>query len=29
MVIDIVDHAAGGITDKCTELASAFNAVEK
>ena len=29
VVIDIVDHAAGGITDKCTALASAFNAVEK
>ena len=28
VVIDIVDHAAGGITEKCTELAQAINAVE-
>lgn len=28
VVIDIVDHDAGGITDRCTELARAINAVE-
>jgi 4a-hydroxytetrahydrobiopterin dehydratase len=27
VVIDIVDHAAGGITDRCTELARAIDAV--
>ncbi len=28
VVIDIVDHAAGGITERCTELARAIDAVE-
>jgi 4a-hydroxytetrahydrobiopterin dehydratase len=28
VVVDIVDHAAGGITEKCTELARAIDAVE-
>ncbi|HEX7167156.1 MAG TPA: 4a-hydroxytetrahydrobiopterin dehydratase [Acidimicrobiales bacterium] len=26
VVIDVVDHSAGGVTDKCTELATRINA---
>lgn len=29
VVIDIVDHAAGRITDRCVELARAVNAVKE
>jgi 4a-hydroxytetrahydrobiopterin dehydratase len=28
VVIDVVDHAAGGITERCTELARAINTVD-
>lgn len=27
VVVDIVDHAAGGITERCTDLARAIDAV--